>query len=213
MIEPERYELREREAPSFPINRRELLGLIIVMLAPAGDLKAQRGESGRMRGRTSAPQQVNAWLHIDEDGVVTVFTGKVEVGQNARTSLTQGVSEELSVPVSSVRVVMGDTERTPFDMGTFGSLTTPTMFPQLRRAAAAARTQLIALAAEKWNLPSADLSVKDGCVVGDSGAKSIRFGELTRGAQLIHQIDASTPLAPATEWRIAGLADSESGWP
>ena len=203
MMEPERYELRAREAAAFPINRRELLGLIIVVLAPAGDLKAQRGESGRMRGRENAPQQVNAWLQIGEDGMVTVFTGKVEVGQNARTSLTQGVADELSTPVSSVRLVMGDTQRTPFDMGTFGSLTTPTMFPQLRRAAAVARTQLIALAADKWGLPSADLRLLDGCVVSASG-KSIRFGDLTRGAQLVHQIDSSTPLAPATEWRVAG---------
>ena len=78
---------------------------------------------------------------------VTVYTGKVEVGQNARTSLTQAVAEELRTPVSSIRMVMGDTELTPFDMGTFGSQTTPRMWPQIRKAAAAAREMLIDLAA------------------------------------------------------------------
>ena len=76
---------------------------------------------------------VNAWLHIADTGAVTAFTGKVEVGQNIRTSLTQAVAEELHVPLESISLVMGDTSRVPFDMGTFGSRTTPTMNLQLRR--------------------------------------------------------------------------------
>ena len=81
--------------------------------------------------------------------MVTVYTGKVEVGQNIRTSLTQAVAEELRAPLTSIRMVMGDTDLTPFDAGTFGSRTTPTMSPQLRKAAAAAREMLIDLAAEQ----------------------------------------------------------------
>ena len=46
------------------------------------------------------PQQLSAWLHIGETGMVTVYSGKVEVGQNARTSLTQAVAEELHAPVA-----------------------------------------------------------------------------------------------------------------
>ena len=82
--------------------------------------------------------------------MVTVYTGKVEVGQNARTSLTQAVAEELHAPVASIRMVMGDTALTPFDMGTFGSQTTPRMWPQIRKAAATAREMLIDLASQKW---------------------------------------------------------------
>ena len=93
---------------------------------------------------------MSAWLHIGEDGIVTVYTGKVEVGQNARTSLTQAVAEELHAPVASIRMVMGDTALTPFDMGTFGSQTTPRMWPQIRKAAATAREMLIDLASQKW---------------------------------------------------------------
>src|SRR5207244_13634084 len=95
----------------------------------------------------------------NEDGNVTVMTGKVEVGQNARTSLTQAVADELHVPLASTRVVMGDTDLTPFDMGTFGSRTTPTMAPQLRKAAAAARDMLIAMPAEQLKLQPSDLRI------------------------------------------------------
>ena len=85
------------------------------------------------------PADVSAWLHLGEDGAVTVFTGKTEIGQNIRTSLTQAVAEELGAKVEAITLVMADTAKTPFDMGTFGSRTTPTMNPAVRRVAAAAR--------------------------------------------------------------------------
>ena len=64
---------------------------------------------------------------------ITVFTGKAEVGQNIRTSLTQAVAEELRAPVASIKMVMADTQLTPFDMGTFGSQTTPQMASRLHK--------------------------------------------------------------------------------
>ena len=85
------------------------------------------------------PQDVASWLHVGADGRVTAFTGKVEFGQNIRTSLAQQVAEELHVDVAAIDVVMGDTDRCPWDAGTFGSRTTPTMGPQLRKMAATAR--------------------------------------------------------------------------
>ena len=96
------------------------------------------------------PQEIGAWLHIGEDGQITVYTGKAEVGQNIRTSLTQVVAEELHAAPRSIRLVMADTQLTPFDMGTFGSRTTPDMSRRLRRTAAAARELLIDVAAETW---------------------------------------------------------------
>ena len=76
----------------------------------------------------------------------------MEVGQNIRTSLAQAVAEELRVPFDSITMVMGDTDLAPCDMGTFGSRTTPTMGPQLRTMAAAARETLLDLAAERWHV-------------------------------------------------------------
>ena len=50
------------------------------------------------------PDAIDAWLHIADDGAVTVCTGKVEIGQNIRTSLAQAVAEELKVAVGDIRL-------------------------------------------------------------------------------------------------------------
>ena len=92
---------------------------------------------------------------------ITVYTGKAEVGQNIRTSLTQVVAEELHAAPASIHLVMADTQLTPFDMGTFGSRTTPDMSQRLRRTAAAAREMLIDLAAESWKTDRALLKAAE----------------------------------------------------
>ena len=101
--------------------------------------------------RQPVPNDISAWLHIAADNRITVFTGKVEVGQNIRTSLAQLVAEELSVPFDAITMVMGDTDLVPYDMGTFGSQSTPQMGPRLRTMAAAARQALLEMAAKQWN--------------------------------------------------------------
>jgi isoquinoline 1-oxidoreductase len=190
------------------MRRRDFFAVLgggIVVLLIADDADAQESGGGRGRGmREQLPEQVSAWLHIGENGAVTVFTGKVEVGQNARTSLTQAVAEELRAPAESIRMVMGDTDLTPYDMGTFGSRTTPTMWPQMRKAAAAAREMLIDLAAQKWSVDRASVSVAHGRVT--AGAQSANFGELTHGQKLTKSIPSSVALEPATEWSVAGTS-------
>ncbi len=83
-----------------------------------------------------------AWLHVDADGLVTAFTGKVDVGQDNRTALRLLVAEELGVPLDQVRLAMGDTDLCPYDMGTFGSRSMPDAGDALRKTAAYARTVL-----------------------------------------------------------------------
>jgi CO/xanthine dehydrogenase Mo-binding subunit len=166
-FEPERYELLAGPAYNFPLDRRgffKSLGGGIVVASFLATADAQESGGGRRGGQT-APKEISAWLHIDRNGAVTAYTGKVEVGQNARTSLTQAVAEELGAPMSAIEMVMGDTARTPFDMGTFGSMTTPQMIPQLRKAAAAAR-QL--LPAGEWN--AIDFSKIDESLSGSATA-------------------------------------------
>ncbi len=189
------------------ITRRDFFavlggGLVVLIV---DDSDAQEAGGGARRGtREPLPQQVSAWLHIGEDGIVTTYTGKVEVGQNSRTSLTQAVAEELRAPVSSIRMVMGDTTLTPFDMGTFGSQTTPQMFPQIRKAAASAREMLIDLASQKWMVERGSVSIANGKIT--SGNRSSGFGELTRGEKLTKTITTSAALTPATEWKVAGTS-------
>src|SRR5262249_39132360 len=146
--------------------------------------EAQPPGGGRRRGGGSgqnAPQDIGAWLHIGDDGQITVYTGKAEGGQNIRTSLTQVVAEELHGPPGSIRLVMADTQLTPFDMGTFGSRTTPDMSRRLRRTAAAAREVLIERAAETWKADRTSLAAADGAIVNKKTNESLEFGKLTKG--------------------------------
>ena len=163
-VEPERYELHAPLSVMFATDRRNFfrfLGAGIAVVCAASNVTASQ-ESGKTRRNSEddLPREIDAWLHIGENGEITVFTGKVEVGQNIRTSLSQAVAEELSVSLASVRLVMGDTQLVPFDMGTFGSRTTPVMNLQLRRVSAAARDALVALAAKQWNADPAILPLQ-----------------------------------------------------
>ncbi len=191
---------------SFDVDRRDFLkvfggGLLVLSVLPA---VAQ--ESGGMRGGHELPKDVGAWLHIGEDGRVTVFTGKVEMGQNIRTSLTQHVAEELRVPVAAIRMVMGDTNLTPWDAGTFGSRTTPTMAPMLRAAAVAAREMLVDLAAERWKADRASLRTGEGRVTNPATEEELSYGELAKGRKLAHTVAAETAFTPARDWKVAGTA-------
>ncbi|HEX3748862.1 MAG TPA: molybdopterin cofactor-binding domain-containing protein [Bryobacteraceae bacterium] len=188
------------------MNRRDFFAVLgggVVVMLVEDEMLAQETGGGR-GGRRAQPQNLNAWLHIGETGIVTVFSGKVEVGQNARTSLTQAVAEELRAPVSSIHMVLADTDLTPYDMGTVGSMTTPLMWPVMRRAAAAARETLVDLASQKWMVERSTVQVADGKV--SAGSRSAGFGELTHGETLTRTIPANVALAPATEWKIAGTS-------
>jgi nicotinate dehydrogenase subunit B len=207
--EAERYELAEGPAYHFELGRRDFFkamgGGILVAFSLKEATSAQESGGGR-RSAGPAPQDVGAWLHIAEDGAVTVYTGKVEVGQDIRTSLTQAVAEELRAPLTSIRLVMGDTDLTPFDMGTFGSRTTPTMSPQLRKAAAAAREALIDLAAEQFKVERGTLVAVGGKILHSPTGQSLSFGELTRGQKLLKPVGGGSNLTPADRWTIAGKA-------
>ena len=162
-------------------------------------------------GAPTPTDQIAAWLHIGADGAVTVFTGKVEVGQGIRTSLAQELAEELRVPLASVHMVMGDTDLTPYDMGTFGSMSTPRMGPLLRKAGASARELLIGLAAARWTVDRTSLHAADGRVVHAPSGRSASYGELTAGRQLTETVSDDAPLTPATAWKTAGTPAGRVG--
>jgi len=103
-------------------------------------------EDGAASGAAPA---FNAYLRIGGDGRVTCFTGKIEMGQGVITSLPQMLADELDVAVDMIDMVMGDTDRCPFDQGTWGSLTTRVFGPELRAAGAQARAVLLELASER----------------------------------------------------------------
>jgi nicotinate dehydrogenase subunit B len=205
-IEPDRLELFAPPAYRFDVARRDFFRIVgsgVVVACAVRGVEAQ--ESGRIRRGAELPRDVNAWLHIAEDGTVTAYTGKTEVGQNIRTSLTQAVAEELRVPRESIRLVMADTDRTPFDQGTFGSRTTPVMNLQLRRVAATARMALMQLAAERWSVDAGTLEAKAGVILHAPSNRRSSYGELTRGQQLL-QVVEDGPLAAPASWSEMGAA-------
>jgi isoquinoline 1-oxidoreductase len=213
-LELERYELFEGPAYRFDFNRRQFLKAFsggIALIVPVSNLVAhtlqqEQGESGRNRSSERVPNDIGAWIHIDESGTVSAFTGKVEIGQNIRTSLAQAVAEELHVPVTTVRLVMADTDLTPFDLGTFGSLSTPRMAPQLRKAAAAARETLIALAAEQWKVAPAEVRIVNARFVNHDASKSLTLAEVAKGQKLVKNIPPDVAITPVRDWTIAGTS-------
>jgi len=208
-MEPERYELFEEPRYHFDPDRREFLRVVgggIMVCLVVGEARAQQPGRGRGRGGFggNATQELGARLHIGETGQVTVYTGKVEVGQGSRTSLTQVVAEELRLPVSAIHLIMADTELTPNDGGTSGSGTTPRTDPQLRRDAAAARELLIDFADELAKVERGSLVVDGGRITHPESKRSFTFGELTKGKKLTKTITENVALTPAADWKVVG---------
>lgn len=209
LLEPERYEFRALPMHQFALARRDffkVLGAGIAVFAIAKDVSAQETAPGPHGFHSEAlPQEIGAWLHIGEDGTVTGFVGKAEIGQNARTTLAQTIADELGVPFDSVHMVLGDTALTPWDAGTFGSRTTPTITPQLRRVAAAARDLLREKAAKEWNVPADKLIAGDGKISDPASGRSLRYSELAHEDLIDHRTPpASDPIKPAAQWTVAG---------
>jgi len=209
IAEPERYELTAVPIHQFELARRDffkILGAGIAVFAVAKDaLAAQETAPGSPSFHSEElPKEITSWLHIGEDGIVTGFSGKAEMGQNIRTSVSQTLADELRVPFESVRLVMADTTLTPFDAGTFGSRTTPTMTPQFRRVAEAARNLLIGVAAKEWNVAPEGLVAADAKITDPASKRSLSYAELARGKALAQNLPAEDPITPATDWKIAG---------
>jgi nicotinate dehydrogenase subunit B len=151
-----------------------------------------------------AAADVNAYLHIGADGRVTCFTGKIEMGQGIITSLAQMLADELDVPLESVDMVMGDTDRCPFDQGTWGSLTTRVFGPELRAAGAQARAILLDLAAQRLYTQADRLVVRAGVVHDPLTHREIPYGDLTKGQEITHTLERSAVEKAAKDFRVMG---------
>jgi nicotinate dehydrogenase subunit B len=188
------------------LSRREFLKLFgggIVVFYSVGDSLALQEERRRRGGMPEPPADFNAYLLVRADGRVTGFTGKIEMGQGPITSLAQELADELDVSFDSVEMVMGDTDLCPWDMGTFGSMTTRFFGPALRAAAAEARAVLIELAADRLKLPADRLRVKDGVVFDSKNAKNrVTYAELTQGKKIERHLEKKPPVKNAAEFTV-----------
>ena len=151
------------------------------------------------------PEDFNAYLLIGADGRVTVFSGKIEMGQGVMTSQAQMLAEELGVPLAAVDMVLGDTDRCPWDMGTFGSLTTRMFGPALRAAGAQARAALLQLAAARLKVPPDKLQAGDGVVsVIGQPKRRATYGELAHGARITKVVNGQAVLRAAKDFKLMG---------
>jgi isoquinoline 1-oxidoreductase len=197
--------------PPSPVSRRrflELFGGGIVIGVAGCDLAAQETAAPSRFGRR-LPDDYNAFLRIGEDGRVTCFTGKIEMGQGIHTSLAQMLADELEVALDVVDMVMGDTDLCPWDMGTFGSMTTRFFGPPLRAAAAEAREVLLELAAEKLEVPRDQLTVADGVVsVAGQPQRSATYAELASGQRIARRLDGEAALEAVKDFTIVGRSET-----
>jgi isoquinoline 1-oxidoreductase len=179
------------------MKRRSFLQLlgggIFIFFQPwsALDLLSMPAEQAR-----SLSKDYNAFLQIAEDGTVTCFTGKIEMGQGIITSLAQEMAEELNVPFEKVKMVMGDTDLCPYDAGTWGSMSTRSFGPNMRAAAAEARSVLLDLSSTRLGVPVSQLEIRDGIITDTKNPlNKVSYGELAKGNKIEKHLD----IKPAPE--------------
>ena len=155
--------------------------------------------------RRERPTDYNAFLRIAEDGTVSCFTGKIEMGQGPITSLAQQIADELDVALESVKMVMGDTELCPYDRGTYGSLTTREFSHSMRSAGAEAKAILLELGAEYLELERNDVRASKGVISGiSSPGKKVTYGELARGQRIERYMEEKPDVIDYTEFYYVG---------
>jgi len=156
-------------------------------------------------GALKKANQVDDWLALNQDGSVTVFSGKIDSGTGVQTALAQIVAEELDVPIERVQMVMGDTARTPDEGITAGSTTIRFGGFALRHASAQARRALLELASNRLDAALDELVVRDGVIsVSHHPAQTITFAELMGGKRFNRTITLQAPLKQPEEYRVVG---------
>ncbi len=192
----ERTEIKRRDFFKF------LSGGIVVLAQPWNILDLEASSAQQRRTLT---KDYNAFLHIAEDGTVTCFTGKIEMGQGPITALAQMMADELDVPMESVKMVMGNTDLCPYDEGTWGSTSVRAFGPSMRAAAAEARTVLLQLGSEQLGVPVSQLEVKNGIINDKTDIKKkVSYAQLTKGKKIERYLKEKPVLKDASKFNIIG---------
>jgi CO/xanthine dehydrogenase Mo-binding subunit len=197
----------------FALDRRsfvQVLGGGVLVTAIGSPVFAQRRGGGRGRGGFlgGAPAALSARFHFADDGAIGVFSGKVDAGQGARCELAQAAAEELRVPVSVIRMTLGDTAICPNDGTTAGSGTTPRTVPAVRQAAAAVRQLLVGSTAKKWQVEPSEVEVHDGKIVHAASKRAVTYVEAAKDDELATQLAKPTPtgveVTTVSQWKTLG---------
>jgi len=189
-------------------SRRALLkgGAITVGFALTGLQNDAFAQVAANTPRVLDVNEVDAFLAVNSDGTVTVFCGKVDLGQGLRIAIPQIAAEELGIDIDKIKYVEGDTALTPNQGRTSGSNGIQRGGMQIRQAAATARKALIALAAQRLNANPEDLVAVGGVVRPKAGGASIAFASLIGGRQFDLKLDPKAPLKNPASYTIVGRA-------
>ncbi len=149
---------------------------------------------------------IDDWIQLNQDGSLTIFSGKVELGQGIATALAQIAADELDVALERIRVVMADTERTPDEGGTTGSRSLETSGVALRLAAANAREHLLSLAFEQLEslTPAQNLQVNDGVISDSASGRRADYWELLAGKRFNRTVRPDVPQKSPASYSVVG---------
>jgi CO/xanthine dehydrogenase Mo-binding subunit len=171
---------------------------LLPRLAPAAPEPPAAAKIQKLPGALGNTPMLDSWIRIGADGTITVFTGKVELGQGIKTALIQVAAEELLVDPRRIDLVTADTSRTPDERYTAGSQSMQDSGTAILNAAAQVRALLLGIAAQLYNVSPDSLTVQNGTIRAADG-RSIGYGELVKGRSLHLQAQPQSPLRdPAT---------------
>jgi CO/xanthine dehydrogenase Mo-binding subunit len=190
------------------VSRRDLLnagaGLVVgIALAPTLAPAQSSDVAARLPGSLNGNRLLSAWLHINPNGTVTVFTGKVEFGQGIASALAQMAADELDVDYRRIDMVTADTSRTPDESFTAGSQSIEQSGAAVRFACAEARQLLLAAAAARLGVEEGGLTVADGMITAPGGEHTT-YWAVTTDAMLGREASAQAKPKAAGEYKLIG---------
>ncbi len=197
---------RASAAPSLP--RREFLqaggALVVGFSLPAPALAQRQPGADAALGKSLDTNAVDGFISINADGTVTIWSGKVDLGQGLRIAIPQMAAEELGIGVERIVMIEGDTALTPDQGPTAGSSGIMRGGIQIRQAAATARETLIAMVAARANAPAAEFDTVDGEVRLKTGGAGIRFDQLVGAKRFDVKVDPKAKLRDPASYTVVG---------
>ena len=195
-----------------PVSRRTFLrasaaaggGLVLSFTLPAAVRRAVA--AGAAKADAFAP---NAFVRIDRDGRVTLIMHKVEMGQGTYTSMPMLLAEELEVELSQVHLEHAPPDDALYAEPLFGvqdtgaSTSVRGNWEPLRRAGAAARTLLVAAAAQTWKVDAASCRAERGEVIHEASGRRLGYGALVERATTL-ALPRAIPLKDPKDWKLIG---------
>ena len=160
----------------------------------------------KLPGSLDANRRLDQWMKFEADGTLTVYTGKVEIGQGIVTAMAQIAAEELDVTLAKVTMVSGDTVLTPDEGHTSGSRSIDEGGSALRYACAEARDLLLKAAATQLDIPADKLIVEDGVITGFDRIRQVTYWQLPHAELLAREATASVKPKAASQHSIVGTA-------